>query len=79
MAALDRFGGPESWDLHCQRQEERYAALISGATCLDCGRCETPDLSEHNGYAGIGWCTEYGEFVFEEDTPETTECGVFTR
>lgn len=76
MAALDRFGGPESWDLYCQRQEEEYAALIEGATCLDCGHCIRCDLK---GHEDIGYCREYGEWVTSEDSPESTECEVFTR
>jgi len=74
MAALDRFGGPESWDLHCQRQEEEYAALIHGATCLDCGHCVVCDV---RGHENIGYCRMYGEFVSDASTPRDLECEDF--
>lgn len=74
MSALDRFGGPRSWDLHCQWQEEEYAALTYGATCLDCGRCIRCDL---DGHEDIGYCRMSGEWVTSEDTPRSMECEVF--
>lgn len=74
MAALDRFGGPESWDLRCQRLDEEYAALIYGATCLDCGHCARCDLE---GYEDIGYCRMDGEWITDQDTPQSMECEVF--
>jgi len=74
MAALDRFGGPESWDLHCQRQEEEYAALIDGAACLECGHCIRCTLE---GHEDIGYCRMDGDWVTDEDTPRSMGCEVF--
>lgn len=74
MTALDRFGGPEYWDLHCHRQEEEYAALISGATCLDCGHCLGCTVE---GREDIGYCRMGGEWVTSEDTPRSMDCEVF--
>lgn len=74
MAALDRFGGPESWDLYCLEREERYAALIDGATCLDCGRCVRCDL---DGHEDVGYCREFGEWVTARDTPGESGCERF--
>lgn len=67
MAALDRFGGPEAWDLYCDRQEREYKALIAGKTCLDCGECVKCEIE---GHENIGYCREDGEFVTDDETIE---------
>ena len=72
--ALGYVGGPESWDLHCLRQEREYEALIEGMTCLDCGHCDVCDVK---GYEDIGYCKMYGEFVSYATTPRDLECEDF--
>lgn len=64
MSATDRFGGHASWERACEAEDEAYAALIEGKTCLDCARCVKSDRYP------CGFCTVDGEMRYEDDVPE---------
>jgi len=55
----------EWWEEYDARREEAYRALVKGKTCLDCGKCRVCERD-----AGIGYCTEDGEFRYADDIPE---------
>lgn len=75
MAALDRFGGPESWDLHCYYEDKIREEQESWATCMDCGHCYRCDIK---GHEDIGLCRRYDEWVTGEDRLKDTQCEEFT-
>ena len=71
MAALDRFGGPESWDLYCYEQDMRREAELDSAKCLDCDHCIRCEVT---GHEDVGYCRSGDFWVTDEDTPRSVEC-----
>ncbi len=57
MGVLDRFGGPQAWDIHCAAQDAALAALKRANP--SCGTCENgivcPDC-------GLAYCKETCEW-----------------
>lgn len=74
MAKLDRFGGPESWDLHCYKQDMMYDRLIEGRTCFECAECIVCDVA---GHEEVGYCKYLEDWVTSDDTPKSVECEGF--
>ena len=62
---MDRYGGAHAWDVHCDKLDRLYAESIQGAKCLDCRNCVE------------GFCIVLMFDVEDDDTPLTTECGMF--
>ena len=71
MAALDRFGGPESWYLYCYEQDMQRKQIMEWATCLDCDHCKRCDIK---GHEGVGYCRVGDWWVTDEDMPRDLEC-----
>ena len=64
MNLEEQFSEPhEWWDRYTEREEERYAALSDGKTCLDCGNCVKSEKHPDEGF-----CTDCMEFVSGDET-----------
>lgn len=77
MSALEVMFGADQWDGYVdwrERFEDEFAPEDEEKhDCLKCLHCVLP--LPKSGYQGIGYCEDYGDFVFEGDTAEGVRCG----
>lgn len=45
MGVLDRYGGAESWDRHCDERDRAYDEMRGNATCAECAYGSVFDCS----------------------------------
>ena len=69
MAIMDRFGGAEAWDAHCERED----AMRENAVCADCKSCNMPPEGEWC------WCEEFREWTRRGDKVAELGCDSFGR